>query len=108
MVTMRELREIIEERPRLGAGPFIFAGIIFIIGMALFILVIFQGIGLLMYMVNVWPTARLAGPGGEPISSAITALLSAAVIMGIARSFVWIKIYWDGSKALSLLRTFLP
>ena len=68
-------------------------------------IVIFQGIGLLMYLVNVWPTARLMGPGGEPISPAVTIVLFAAVIMGFTRSFVWIKIYWDGSKALSLVKS---
>lgn len=66
-------------------------------------IVIFQGIGLLMYLVNVWPTARLMGPGGEPISTAVTAVLFAAVMMGFARSLVWIRIYWNGSKALSLV-----
>jgi len=68
-------------------------------------IVIFQGIGLLMYLVNVWPSARLTGAGGEPISTGITAVLFAAVVMGFARSFVWIKIYWDGSRAFSLLRS---
>ena len=68
-------------------------------------IVIFQGIGLLMYLVNVWPSARLTGAGGEPISAGITTVLFAAVVMGFARSFVWIKIYWDGSKALSLLQS---
>jgi hypothetical protein len=68
-------------------------------------IVIFQGIGLLMYLVNVWPSARLASPSGEPISTGITAVLFAAVVMGFARSFVWIKIYWDGSKALSYLKS---
>jgi hypothetical protein len=68
-------------------------------------IVIFQAIGLLMYLINVWPTARLMGPGGEPISTAVTALLFVAVIMGFTRSLVWIKIYWDGSKALSLLKS---
>jgi lysylphosphatidylglycerol synthetase-like protein (DUF2156 family) len=68
-------------------------------------IVVFQLTGLLMYLVNVWPTARLQGPGGEPISSAVATLLLFAVVMGFSRSFVWIKIYWDGSKALSLLRT---
>lgn len=67
-------------------------------------IVIFQGIGLLMYLVNVWPTARLTASDGEPISSALTAVLLVAVVMGFARSFVWIKIYWDGSKALALLQ----
>jgi hypothetical protein len=68
-------------------------------------IVIFQAIGLLMYLVNVWPSARLMDPGGEPISTGVTAVLFAAVVMGFARSFVWIKIYWDGSRAFSLLRS---
>jgi lysylphosphatidylglycerol synthetase-like protein (DUF2156 family) len=68
-------------------------------------IVVLQAIGLLMYLVNVWPTARLMGPGGEPMSTAVTVLLFAAVILGFTRSFVWIKIYWDGSKALSLLKS---
>jgi hypothetical protein len=69
------------------------------------VIVIFQLTGLLMYVVNVWPTARLQGPGGEPFSTGVTAVLFFAVVMGFTRSFVWIKIYWDGSKAFSLLRT---
>jgi hypothetical protein len=68
-------------------------------------IVIFQAIGLLMYLVNVWPSARLMGPGGQPISTAVTVVLFVAVVMGFTRSFVWIRIYWNGSKALSLLRT---
>ena len=68
-------------------------------------IVIFQAIGLLMYLVNVWPSARLTGPGGEPISTGITAVLFVAVVMGFVRSFLWIRIYWDGSKAFSLLRS---
>ena len=68
-------------------------------------IVIFQAIGLLMYLVNVWPSARLMGPNGQPISTAVTVVLFVAVVMGFTRSFVWIKIYWNGSKALSLLQT---
>jgi hypothetical protein len=68
-------------------------------------IVIFQAIGLLMYLVNVWPTARLTAAGGQPLSTGVTALLYAAVLMGFFRSFVWIKIYWDGSKAFSLLQS---
>ncbi len=37
-------------------------------GLALAI-VLFQGLGLLMYLVNVWPTARLTGPGGATYGS---------------------------------------
>ena len=68
-------------------------------------IVIFQAIGLLMYLVNVWPTARLTAASGQPLSTGVTALLYAAVLMGFFRSFVWIKIYWDGSKAFSLLQS---
>lgn len=66
-------------------------------------IVIFQGIGLLMYLVNVWPTVRVAGPSGEPITPMMTFLLGGAVIMGFVRSFLWIRIYWDGSKVFGLL-----
>jgi hypothetical protein len=68
-------------------------------------IVILQLVGLLMYLVNVWPTARLTGAGGEPISTGVTAVLLAAVITGFLRSFLWIRIYWDGSKAFSLLKS---
>ena len=68
-------------------------------------IVIFQAIGLLMYLVNVWPTARLTAAGGEPLSTGVTAILFAAVITGFFRSFVWIKIYWDGSRAFGLLQS---
>ena len=68
-------------------------------------IVIFQAIGLLMYMVNVWPIARLTAAGGHPLSGGVAALLYVAVAMGFFRSFVWIKIYWDGSKAFSLLES---
>ena len=65
-------------------------------------IVAFQALGLLMYLVNVWPTARLTGPGAEPIST-LAVVFFAAVLMGFFRSFLWIKIYWLGSKALSLI-----
>ncbi len=61
-------------------------------------IVIFQGTGLVMYLVNVWPTYR------SQVSSGLAMLLVGAVVMGFTRSFVWISIYWKGSKALSLLR----
>jgi lysylphosphatidylglycerol synthetase-like protein (DUF2156 family) len=68
-------------------------------------IVIFQATGLLMYLVNVWPSVRLTSYEGEPISTGVTIILFAAVIMGFARSFLWIKIYWNGSKALSLIHS---
>ena len=69
------------------------------------VIVIFQAVGLSMYLVNVWPSARLTASGGEPISTGVATVLGAAVVMGFFRSFLWIKIYWDGSKAFSLLRS---
>ena len=68
-------------------------------------IVIFQAVGLLMYLVNVWPMARLTAAGGQPLSAGVTAVLFAAVLMGFFRSFVWIKIYWDGSRALNMLQS---
>jgi lysylphosphatidylglycerol synthetase-like protein (DUF2156 family) len=68
-------------------------------------IVVFQAVGLLMYLVNVWPMARLTAADGQPLSTPVTAVLFAAVVMGFLRSFVWIKIYWDGSKAFSLLQS---
>ena len=62
-------------------------------------LVLFQGTGLLMYLVNVWPSYKLTGA----IPTWMTLVLAFAVLMGFARSFVWIKIYWTGSQALSML-----
>jgi len=67
--------------------------------------VIFQAIGLLMYVSKVWPSITLVSPDGELVSRGITIVLFVAVLMGFVRSFLWIKIYWDGSKAFSLLRT---
>ena len=68
-------------------------------------IVIFQAVGLSMYLVNVWPSARLTASGGEPISTGVATVLGAAVVMCLFRSFLWIKIYWDGSKAFSLFRS---
>ena len=67
-------------------------------GLALAI-VLFQGLGLLMYMVNVWPSVR------ETLSAPATALIGGAVVLGFVRSVVWIGIYWRGGRALSLIRT---
>lgn len=66
-------------------------------------IVVFQGTGLLMYLVNVWPSFSQTGADGGPISTGMTAVLFLAVVTGLLRSFVWVKIYWHGSKALSTL-----
>ena len=62
-------------------------------------IVLFQGLGLLMYVVNVWPSVR------GTLSATATALIGSAVILGFIRSVVWIVIYWRGGRALSLIRT---
>jgi len=67
-------------------------------GLALGI-VLFQGLGLLMYVINVWPSVR------ETLPTATVALIGGAVVLGFLRSFLWIVIYWRGGKSLSLVRT---
>ena len=67
-------------------------------GLALAI-VLTQGLGLAMYAVNVWPGVR------PTLSSGAAALIVSAVVLGFLRSFVWIRIYWQGGRTLALLRT---
>lgn len=67
-------------------------------------LVLFQGLGLAMYVSNAWPGVRDGSATGIPLSTATTLLLVVAVFVGVVRSLVWIKIYWDGSKVFSCLR----
>jgi hypothetical protein len=59
----------------------------------------FQLVGLLMYLVNVWPRVR------GTVAPTVTAVLCLALVLGFFRAFVWVRIYWGGAKALSLLRT---
>ena len=73
-------------------------GLRFLAGLAL-ALIVFQGIGVLMYILTVWPQKSGAVPTG------ITILGAAAVTAGLARSSLWIRIYWNGAKVLSPLRT---
>lgn len=61
-------------------------------------LILFQGLGLGMYLVNEWPKARAT------VSSEVTALVGLAVVLGLTRSYVWIRLYWKGARALSILR----
>jgi hypothetical protein len=62
-------------------------------------IVIFQLVGLVMYAVNVWPEAQ------HSVSSGMVYFLPIALFIGFARSFVWIRIYWKGGRALATLRT---
>jgi hypothetical protein len=61
-------------------------------------LILFQGTGVLMYVLNVWPRMR------EVTSTGITILAILAVTAGLVRSFLWIWIYWNGARVLSILR----
>lgn len=61
-------------------------------------IVLFQCLGVLMYLVNVWPTLSMT------VSGATTFVAATAVALGIVRSLLWISIYWKGANALSLVR----
>ncbi len=68
-------------------------------------LFLFQLLGLAMYLANAWPSMRLTGASGEPIPSSTVMVIGLAMLMGFARSVVWITIYWRGSTVFHLLRT---
>ncbi len=59
--------------------------------------VLFQIVGLLMYIANVWPSLR------GTVSQAQIVLICIAVVLGLVRSMVWIRIYWEGAGAFSIL-----
>jgi hypothetical protein len=72
-------------------------GLRFLAGLAL-ALILFQGIGVLTYLLTVWPQMR------GVTSTAIALLGAVAVTAGLTRSFMWILIYWNGAKVVSTLR----
>jgi len=61
-------------------------------------LILFQGIGVLTYVLTVWP--RMS----EVPSTGITILGILAVTAALVRSFLWIRIYWNGAKVLATFR----
>jgi hypothetical protein len=61
-------------------------------------LVLFQLLGLGMYLVNVWPDVRHSVSTGQKL------VVCLALVFGFVRSFVWIQIYWKGARSLSILR----
>jgi hypothetical protein len=61
-------------------------------------LMLFQSVGVLTYILTVWP--RMSGAP----STGITVLGLAAVTAGLGRSCLWIGIYWNGASVLSTLR----
>jgi hypothetical protein len=72
-------------------------GLRFLSGLAL-ALMLFQGTGVLVYIINVWPGMN------EPPSTGITVMVIMAVTAGLCRSSLWILIYWNGAKIASTLR----
>lgn len=73
-------------------------GLRLLAGLAL-ALILFQGLGLLIYILTVWP--RMSGVP----STGITILVTGAVAAALVRSYLWIRIYWNGARVLSTLRT---
>jgi hypothetical protein len=62
-------------------------------------LALFQGLGVLTYVLNVWPQMR------QGASTGITLLVVVAVAAALARSCLWIRIYWNAAKVVFTLRT---
>jgi hypothetical protein len=69
----------------------------FYTGIALAVL-LFQLVGLLMYFINVWPQVR------GTLSTGVTILAGLAAVVVLIRSCLWIRIYWSGGRAFSMLR----
>ncbi len=69
------------------------------------ILVLFQLVGLMMYLIKVWPHLFTAPSSGVPMSGTLTFIVCLAVVAGFFRSFLWIRIYWNGARVFSLLTT---
>lgn len=69
----------------------------FYAGLALAIFLL-QLVGLLMYFLNVWPRVR------DTLSTGVTLFVALAVVLVLVRSCLWIRIYWSGAGALSILR----
>lgn len=59
---------------------------------------LFQLAGLLMYFISGWPQVR------DTLSTGVTILVGLAVVSVLGRSGIWIRIYWSGARASSLLR----
>jgi hypothetical protein len=69
----------------------------FYAGFALTIFLL-QLVGLLMYFINVWPQVR------DALSTGVTLFVGLAVVLVLVRSCLWVRIYWSGAKAFSILR----
>jgi hypothetical protein len=60
-------------------------------------LFLFQLLGLLMYRISVWPQVR------DTLSTGVTLFVGLAAVLVLARC-LWIRIYWSGARAFSILR----
>jgi hypothetical protein len=56
-----------------------------------------QIVGLLIYFINVWPGVR------DTLSAGVTYFVGLAVVLVLVRSCLWIRIYWSGAGAFSIL-----
>jgi hypothetical protein len=75
----------------LGKALRLYAGIY----LAVFLL---QVLGLLTYFINVWPGLR------DTLSTGVTIFVGLAAVSVLVRSCLWIRIYWSGASAFSILR----
>lgn len=66
-------------------------------GLALALL-LFQGLGVLMYVLTAWPEMS------DRPSNGIIILVCVAVTAALLRSCLWVGIYWNGASLLSILR----
>jgi len=73
-------------------------GLKLLAGLAL-ALMLFQGLGVLIYVLTVWPQMSAV----TSIGFTILAIMAVAAVL--IRSCLWVKIYWTGAKILSTLRT---
>jgi len=65
-------------------------------GLALMVF-LFQLVGLIIYFINVWPGMR------DNLSVEVTYFVGLAVVLILIRSCLWIRIYWSGGRAFSIL-----
>jgi hypothetical protein len=68
----------------------------FYVGLALTVF-LFQLVGVIMYVINVWPGVR------GNLSAGVTGFVSLAVVLILIRSCLWIRIYWSGVQSFSIL-----
>jgi hypothetical protein len=68
----------------------------FYAGLALTVFLL-QVVGLIVYFINVWPAVQ------DDLSAGVTRFVGLAVVLILIRSCLWIRIYWSGGRAFSIL-----